>query len=371
MIIQGTIEGMISTQVAYVRQQAASIKLILPTPTVTSKQYAPQIEAEFTKLSHEQADDTVAFTIADTRQIEIIEQYCPYLSQNTMSLCCAVQFVLKHHYFASLHKSLDNLQPHVISKLFPRSTDLDFSLKQIGYLPKPNIRSLDLDSEYQFIALKKLMGCSSNAIFLVTGPFGTGKTRLLATAAYNFLTMIPNSKARVLICTCHIQSADAYINDYFGPMVDRGLLDGNDLLRLVAKSNPINHVKRNYSWCVKNSVDTYSRELKQKRLVVTTFINTQQLKGATYTHILIDEGAQGREPEAVAPLGLADKYTKIVVAGDHLQVRILYIFNCYICITVYMSYYFPQLCIRNYVNCTVMYVHMSSLLHTHVFVAYR
>ena len=308
---------MISTQVTYVRQTAASVKLSLPhTSMVTS---ASTIEAE---LSHEQADDTVCFTIADAHQI-LIKRYCPNLSANPISLCCTVQFVLRHQHFASFHKSLDNLQPHVISKLVPRSDDLKLSLKQIGYLPKPNIEKLEklkkLDSEYQFIALKKVLGCSSNAIFLVTGPFGTGKTMLLATAAYNFLKM---SNARVLICTCHTQSADAYINDYFGPMVDRRILNGNALLRLIGKSNPTTHVKYHYSWCVKSSADTSLEELKQKQLVVTTFISTQQLKGVTYTHILIDEGAQGREPEAVAPLSLADKHTKIVVAGDHLQVCI-------------------------------------------------
>ena len=310
---------MISTKVTYVRQTAASVKLSLPhTSTVTS---ASTIEAE---LSHEQADDTVCFTIADAHQIQIIKRYCPNISQITMPLCCSVQFVLRHQHFASFHKSLDNLQPHVISKLVPRSADLDLSLKQIGNLPRPKIESLDLDSEYQLIALKKVLGCSSNAIFLVTGPFGTGKTRLLATAAYNFLKM---SNARVLICTCHTQSADAYINDYFGPMIDRRILKRNVLLRLIGKSNPTTHVKPSYYWCVKSSESADIRELKQKQLVVTTFISTQQLKGATYTHILIDEGAQGREPEAVAPLGLADEHTKIVVAGDHLQVH-MYILKC-------------------------------------------
>ncbi len=39
-----------------------------------------------------------------------------------------------------------------------------------------------------------------------------------------------------------------------------------------------------------------------------------------FTHILLDEGAQAREPEAVAPLSLATKDTKIVIAGDPQQV---------------------------------------------------
>ena len=39
-----------------------------------------------------------------------------------------------------------------------------------------------------------------------------------------------------------------------------------------------------------------------------------------FTHILIDEAAQALEPECVIPLVMADKNTKIVLAGDHKQV---------------------------------------------------
>jgi len=53
-----------------------------------------------------------------------------------------------------------------------------------------------------------------------------------------------------------------------------------------------------------------------------------KMKVRPFTHILIDEGAQTREPEAVAPLGLADDNAKIVIAGDHLQVIFAYISLC-------------------------------------------
>jgi superfamily I DNA and/or RNA helicase len=39
-----------------------------------------------------------------------------------------------------------------------------------------------------------------------------------------------------------------------------------------------------------------------------------------FTHILIDEAAQALEPECVTPLAMADGNTKIVLAGDHMQV---------------------------------------------------
>jgi len=90
---------------------------------------------------------------------------------------------------------------------------------------------------YQLPALKNMMDCDTSVPFLVTGPFGTGKTRLLATAAVNFLL---NYNSHVLTCTSHIHSADACIDSYFGPMF-------ND-------------------HCMPQDVNTF-------RLVITTFLN--------------------------------------------------------------------------------------------------
>jgi len=59
-------------------------------------------------------------------------------------------------------------------------------------------------------------------------------------------------------------------------------------------------------------------------LIITTFLTAPHLTFydvKPFTHILIDEGAQTREPEAIAPLVLAGDNAKIVIAGDHLQVH--------------------------------------------------
>ena len=62
-------------------------------------------------------------------------------------------------------------------------------------------------------------------------------------------------------------------------------------------------------------------------VVVTTFLTALSVKMAIhdkyFTHVLLDEAAQVREPEAVAPLCMANLYTKIVVAGDNQQVNII------------------------------------------------
>ena len=39
-----------------------------------------------------------------------------------------------------------------------------------------------------------------------------------------------------------------------------------------------------------------------------------------FTHILLDEAAQAMESETIMPLALATKNTRIVLAGDHMQV---------------------------------------------------
>ena len=47
-----------------------------------------------------------------------------------------------------------------------------------------------------------------------------------------------------------------------------------------------------------------------------------------FTHILIDEGAQTREPETIAPLSMANCHTKIIIAGDNQQVHICILTEC-------------------------------------------
>ena len=63
-------------------------------------------------------------------------------------------------------------------------------------------------------------------------------------------------------------------------------------------------------------------------MLVTTFLTALYLKDkmrkerATleFTHIIIDEGAQSREPEALGAVVLATNSTCLIVAGDNQQV---------------------------------------------------
>lgn len=58
-------------------------------------------------------------------------------------------------------------------------------------------------------------------------------------------------------------------------------------------------------------------------LLFITFRHKQMFVAGHFTHILLDEAAQAMECEAIMPLALASTDTRIVLAGDHMQVCII------------------------------------------------
>ena len=244
-----------------------------------------------------------------------------------------VHFEVKHYYFDLLRRSLESLSNEAIEKIMPSDDDFTFSISH-AHILKPAYRTMELD-ECQSHALKLVMTSQPQIPVIIPGPFGTGKTRVLAVAAYNFVetAKVSDSIARVLVCCHHQASADTYVESYFGDMLTNKFRpwDGVELVRLTRKvyySDGDVEYKKLYV-----PIDQFRQQVKDglysrtKRLiVVTTFstaLNIGSLFGANFfTHILLDEGAQVREPEAVAPLCMANKDTKVVIAGDPQQVTL-------------------------------------------------
>ena len=294
-----SLTGLSSSDVAYARQAATHVKIRVGNISV---------QGEISSVSRKKLDViNVDFTPNDYHSLK------SQLTSNPQTV--PVCFVLKHSYFRNLHTSLARLVPNTINRLIPDG--LKPEQRRLPRTAYPKTEDLWLDKEYQLLALKKMMACDNSAPFLLTGPFGTGKTRVLAAAAINFLK---NHNNRVLICTSHLQSADAYIDKYFGPMVENNEMPQNVIpVRLVNKD--YKRYRGNYYYLFKTIHD--KSEIIRSSLVVTTSLTAPQLinlKMKRFTHILIDEGAQTREPETVAPLGLANNSTTVVIAGDHLQV---------------------------------------------------
>ncbi|KAB0367437.1 hypothetical protein FD755_020761 [Muntiacus reevesi] len=161
---------------------------------------------------------------------------------------------------------------------------------------------------------------------LIIGPYGTGKTFTLAQAVKHILQQ---QETRILICTHSNSAADLYIKDYLHPYVEAGNPQARPLRvyfrnRWVKTVHPVVH-----QYCLISSAhSTFQMPQKEdilKHRVVVVTLNTSQylcqldLEPGFFTHILLDEAAQAMECETIMPLALATKHTRVVLAGDHMQ----------------------------------------------------
>uniref|UniRef100_A0A3P8W3K7 Probable helicase with zinc finger domain n=1 Tax=Cynoglossus semilaevis TaxID=244447 RepID=A0A3P8W3K7_CYNSE len=161
---------------------------------------------------------------------------------------------------------------------------------------------------------------------LIIGPYGTGKTFTLAQAVKHILRQ---DHSRVLICTHSNSAADLYIKDYLHPYVEAGNLHARPLRvyfrnRWVKTVHPIVQ-----QYClISNTQMTFQmptrEDILRHRVVVVTLSTSQylcqlDLDPGLFTHILLDEAAQAMECETIMPFALANRATRIVLAGDHMQ----------------------------------------------------
>ena len=231
-----------------------------------------------------------------------------------------IHFDFNYSVVQHTHNALDCLSRdryHVIQKLFP----VDGSAKRKR--SKIFVDTQSLDGEYQTKALRNALRCQPTAPFLIMGPFGTGKSRLLVYAALNVLH---DSNSKVLVCTHLNCGANYFCENYYHKSCDGAV----PAVRIVSES-AVDNVKVPNGTIVQLSSTVCEllrmrRYRKSNRLFVTTFGQAFKLYetcrdiGYQFTHILIDEGAQTTEPEVICALSLASQQTKIIIAGDNKQV---------------------------------------------------
>ncbi|XP_023598365.1 LOW QUALITY PROTEIN: helicase with zinc finger domain 2 [Trichechus manatus latirostris] len=159
---------------------------------------------------------------------------------------------------------------------------------------------------------------------LIYGPFGTGKTYTLAMASLE-VTRQPHTK--VLICTHTNSAADIYIREYFHGHVSSGHPEATPLRVMYTDRPPSQTDAATLRYCCLTEDGRAFRpptrtELQRHCIVVTTTSQACELRvpAGFFSHILIDEAAQMLECEALTPLRYATPHTRIVLAGDHLQV---------------------------------------------------
>ena len=265
-------------------------------------------------------------------------QACLHTTEGLIQLDVEVKFNLQQTYFANLDRALQLLPKEMINRLLP--VKADFTRFTRSPIPDGLKAPLMLDQcpEDQKKALEIITSspCDGPPI-LISGSFGTGKTRLLATAAQYFFKERhgQEEQTRILICTQQRVSADAFLKYFL-------LLHGNDNVRIIRLT-----AERGYRRAQKRCMNIHEFEAKfsirhpKPVIIITTCdIALRIANGSTipqdyFTHILLDEGAQMREPEALGALCLAASRTKIVITGDDNQVGRVIIF--YICACSYYN----------------------------------
>ena len=313
----GSLLGMNGDQIMYVSQSASEYFFIVDQrgENVCSAKILPE-------NMHNHYDQLlIEFKSDEARKLEARFELANMVT-------CRAKFEVKHLYFNLLRKSLRRLSNNQICKIMPDPAYSDHGLLRV--LPRSTCKFIDLDADSQQPALQKIVSSGSQVPVLISGAFGTGKTRLLAVATYHFIEEGKQKKipTRVLIACHHQNTADTFIEEYFGKMVQNKVNPWRVRIARITRHNY--YTRSNYQHMYKNLKkfnEMYSWEFAQENyvVIVTTLLTGFDLKYTVgdkfFTHILLDEAAQAREPEAVAPLCMANQDTKIVIAGDDRQVN--------------------------------------------------
>ncbi|NXQ18152.1 HELZ2 Helicase, partial [Peucedramus taeniatus] len=228
-----------------------------------------------------------------------------------------IQFQIDQLLFRQWHQAVDNLLDEKLVLPDVASCSIPYSL---GSPQKGNSK------QKQAISFITGQPTTSRQVppLLIYGPFGTGKTFTLAMATLEILRQ-PNT--RVLICTHTNSAADIYIREYFHNYVTMGNPWAVPL-RIISTDRPISMTDPiTQMYCClspdRRSFGNPTRaEIDKHRIIITTSMLSKNLKVPLgyFTHIMIDEAAQMLECEALVPLSYATFDTRIVLAGDHMQI---------------------------------------------------
>ena len=269
--------------------------------------------------SHTEERLAIAFDIQGEQMLQ--SGFPESRTRGQTSFQVVVNFQLKHSYFRNLKNCVNRLTQPVINKIMPRPSS--FTTDQVPILV--NLEGYKkLCSPDQLNALETILSCPpSGPPNIIAGPFGTGKTRILAIASSCFFNeaRIKGQPARVLVCTQQRESVDNFFEHYQNLMRNME----TDLEIYVLRDRGLKYPNVKTVQEFQSYIKGRHFSIRSNYLIISTCLTAQHLTSFLdnqfFSHILIDEGAQMREPEAIAPLSLADPFrTKIVIAGDQHQV---------------------------------------------------
>ncbi|XP_046366711.2 probable helicase with zinc finger domain isoform X1 [Haliotis rufescens] len=234
-----------------------------------------------------------------------------------------VQFQLNRLSKCEMHSAVDKLP----------TLDIVFPPKSEPAIPwTPNRQwNRDMDNKLNVKQKEAIVGVVTDLNvklppLLIVGPFGTGKTFTMAQAAKQVLQQ---DDTRILICTHSNSAADLYIREFFHPYVEDNHPEARPLRVLYRQRwvQTVSDIVLDYClWDKSVGLFRYPglEDLEKHRIVITTlstsrYISDLDLPSGFFTHIFIDEAAQALESETLIPLAMAGESTRIVLAGDHMQ----------------------------------------------------
>ena len=227
----------------------------------------------------------------------------------------SVHFDISHSHYHHQHMAIENANECTLAKIFPpdlRTIKFKNTAKELSAL---NSGPFPLDWQYQLKALNQMLSCESKAPYLLLGPFGTGKTYLLA-AVVSKLVDGRRKQNRILVCTHRRRGADGI----YKTLQDKRI---RNVARMVGGAEEADRLK----WIGSSAITPQDTAAANYSVLVTTFgvagnlIEFVRQDLIQFSHILIDEGAQCPEPEALGALILAKESTKVIIVGDNKQVN--------------------------------------------------
>ena len=302
------IDGLSSSQVMYANQASRSVELSHLESGISCK-------ASLMDCNYLHNDDVIYIEFDELNGHT-------FMTMPRRSKKLYARFLVNHFYFKNLIRSVLNIPDSVLRRLIPQPKD--FLGTREGQLASIPPSYLDF---CQVQAIEKIVCCQSNVPILITGPYGSGKSRLLSIATLMILDESlqshSGSPVRILL-SCHHQAS---ANTLMTMLLESEHCLRHEFIRVTSETA----YRKTESQCINiaNFLVTIPKYLRKQYVVVVTTYNTSlrmhtnrpyRFPQGFFTHILIDEGAQSREPECVAPLCMAGSSTHIVIAGDPKQV---------------------------------------------------
>ncbi|OWF45624.1 helicase with zinc finger domain [Mizuhopecten yessoensis] len=238
-----------------------------------------------------------------------------------------IQFQLNRLPKCEMHAAIDRLP--TLDLVFPPPNKFPTTSWVKGSPELSEVVSTKLNEKQREAILKiTAEGNLSLPPILLVGPYGTGKTYTLAQAAKQILQQ---DDTRILICTHSNSAADLYIKEFLHPMVKEGYLEARPL-RLYFRHRWIQTVPEVViQYCIRATAGSSGifrcpvlEDVEKHRIVITTlgtarYLCDLDLEPGFFTHIFLDEAAQAMECDSLIPLSLCGPYTRVVLAGDHMQ----------------------------------------------------